>query len=536
MKLTLEGLNDKEGWKKAGVALPSYDIRAVRAETAKNPAWVHFGAGNIFRMFIGGIADTLLEKGLSKTGIVCAESFSFDMINEIYRPYDNLVLGVTLKPDGGVEKRVVASLSEAVASTPKNAESWSRMKQVFASPSLQMVSFTITEKGYALRNSSGAYFPHIASDIESGPDSAESAMAQVTALLFHRFRNGAYPIAVVSMDNCSHNGEKLKEAVVDMSLEWLGKGFVGDDFVEYIKDEGRVSFPWTMIDKITPRPSVEIGKMLEDSGIEDMQPFVTEKKTFIAPFVNAEGPQYLVVEDRFPNGRPPLEEAGVYMTDRATVNSVERMKVTTCLNPLHTALAVYGCLLGYNLIADEMKDAELAKLVRRIGLDEGMPVVTDPKIISPQKFVDEVINTRLPNPFVPDTPQRIACDTSQKVGIRFGETIKSYVEKYGDASFLNAIPLAIAGWCRYLLAVDDSGKPFEVSPDPMLEELNGRLKGVVWNSPDSYSGQLSGILSDKGIFGVDLYEVGLGEKIESIFKEELSGAGSVRAALKNHLK
>lgn len=61
-------------------------------------------------------------------------------------------------------------------------------------------------------------------------------------------------------------------------------------------------------------------------------------------FVNAEGPQYL--EDRFPNGRPPLEKAGVYMTDRDTVNQVERMKATTCLNPLHTALAVYGCLLA----------------------------------------------------------------------------------------------------------------------------------------------------------------------------------------------
>ena len=90
-----------------------------------------------------------------------------------------------------------------------------------------------------------------------------------------------------------------------------------------------------------------------------MAPVETSKHTFIAPFVNAEGPQYLVVEDRFPNGRPALEKAGVYMTDRDTVNQTERMKVTTCLNPLHTALAVYGCLLGYRKIADEMKDPEL---------------------------------------------------------------------------------------------------------------------------------------------------------------------------------
>lgn len=114
------------------------------------------------------------------------------------------------------------------------------------------------------------------------------------------------------------------------------------------------------------------------------------------------------------------------MTDRETVNNVERMKVTTCLNPLHTALAVYGCLLGYTSIAAEMRDPQLRALVEHIGYDEGMPVVVDPGILSPRDFIAEVIRDRLPNPFIPDAPQRIACDTSQKVGIRFGETIKAY--------------------------------------------------------------------------------------------------------------
>ena len=113
-------------------------------------------------------------------------------------------------------------------------------------------------------------------------------------------------------------------------------------------------------------------------------------------------------------------------TSRETVEKVERMKVCTCLNPLHTALAVYGCLLGYTKISDEMKDADLVKLVEIIGYKEGLPVVTDPGILSPKKFIDEVLQIRVPNPFMPDTPQRIACDTSQKLSIRFGETIKEY--------------------------------------------------------------------------------------------------------------
>ena len=105
-----------------------------------------------------------------------------------------------------------------------------------------------------------------------------------------------------------------------------------------------------MIDKITPRPHPMVEKSLSDAGIEGMAPIVTDKKTFIAAFVNAEKPQYLVVEDKFPNGRPPLEKAGVYFCDRDTVNMCEKMKVTTCLNPLHTAMSMYGCLLGYTLI------------------------------------------------------------------------------------------------------------------------------------------------------------------------------------------
>lgn len=535
MKLTLEGIQNKEQWEALGVKLPSYDVKAVAEETKKSPVWVHFGAGNIFRIFIGGIADTLLNEGIAQKGITCVETFDFDVVDKIYKPYDNLVLAVTLKADGTTDKKVVGSLTEAIKAQSSDEASWNRLKEIFRNPGLQMISFTITEKGYALKGADGNYFSFIQADLENGPEKAGSAMAVVCSLLNERFKAGKYPLAVVSMDNCSHNGEKLKTSVVTMAREWQARGFVDEEFVNYITDEDQVSFPWTMIDKITPRPAESIAKELEEKGVEDMAPVITSKKTYIAPFVNAEGPQYLVIEDHFPNGRPALEKAGVYMTDRDTVNNVERMKVTTCLNPLHTALAVYGCLLGYDLIADEMKDEVLAKLVDRIGPVEGMPVVVNPGILSPEDFVHEVIHDRLPNPFMPDTPQRIACDTSQKVGIRYGETIKSYVAKYGDARKLTAIPLAIAGWCRYLLGVDDKGQTFELSPDPMIPELKKALEGVEAGKPESYHGQLKGILSNANIFGIDLYEAGIGERIEEMFREELAGPGAVRAALEKYL-
>lgn len=535
MKLTIHGLQDKSAWEGAGISLPAYDIEKVAENTKKSPVWVHFGAGNIFRIFIGGLADTLIAKGESDKGITCVETFDFDVVDKIYKPYDNLVLAVTLKADGSTDKRVLGSLTEAIKAQSGEADQWNRLKEIFVNPGLQMISFTITEKGYALKGADGSFFPFIQADIDNGPEKPGSAMAVVCALLYARYQAGKAPLAVVSMDNCSHNGEKLQSSIITMAKEWKEKGFVDEGFVAYLSDESQVSFPWSMIDKITPRPADSVCAELEKAGVEDMAPVITSKKTFIAPFVNAEGPQYLVIEDKFPNGRPALEKAGVYMTDRDTVNKVERMKVTTCLNPLHTALAVYGCVLGYDLIADEMKDEQLNKLVHQIGPVEGMPVVTDPGILSPKDFVDEVINVRIPNPFMPDTPQRIATDTSQKVGIRYGETIKSYVEKYGDAKKLTAIPLAIAGWCRYLLAVDDKGNKFELSADPMIPELTKQLEGIQVGKPETYKGQLKPILSNKNIFGVDLYQAGIGEMVEGMFVEEIAGPGAVRETLKKYI-
>jgi fructuronate reductase len=288
-----------------------------------------------------------------------------------------------------------------------------------------------------------------------------------------------------------------------------------------------------MIDKITPRPAQVVEEALAEAGIEDMAPVITSKNTFIAPFVNAEVPQYLVVEDRFPNGRPPLEKAGVYLTDRETVNKTETMKVTTCLNPLHTALAVYGCMLGYTSIAAEMRDKELKALVEGIGYTEGLPVVVDPGILSPRDFINEVVESRLPNPFIPDMPQRIATDTSQKVPIRFGETIKSYMKREDlNASDLKYVPLALAGWLRYLLAIDDEGKPFSCSSDPMLETLQNQLKAVAFGKPETATEEvLKPILSNKALFAVDLYEAGLAEKVTDYLKRMLAGPGAVRRTL-----
>ena len=523
LALNEKGLQNRGEWESKGYILPAYDRAAMIENTRKAPAWIHFGAGNIFRAFQCNAMQRLLNAGESDTGIIAVEGFDYEIVEKGYRPNDNYTLLVTLKADGSVEKTVIGSIAESCILDGENAAEYGRLKEIFTNPSLQMASFTITEKGYVLT-------PAVEADFANGPGKAKSYIGKVASLLYARYRAGGAPIAMVSMDNCSHNGDKLRAAITAFAEGWQDDGFLA-----YV-NSGKVSFPWTMIDKITPRPDDSVEKMLRQDGLMGLAPIVTARHTYIAPFVNAEESEYLVIEDDFPNGRPALEKVGFIFTDRETVNKVERMKVCTCLNPLHTALAVTGCLLGYTRISDEMKDADLVALIRWVGYAEGLPVVTDPGVIQPREFIDTVVNVRLPNPCMPDTPQRIACDTSQKIPIRFGETIKCYMaDPARDAASLQAIPLVIAAWLRYLLGVDDRGAAMEVSPDPLLPQLREALADIQLGDPSGAEGKLDALVSRADLFGVSLADAGLDGKVKAFFAEMLAGPGAVRETLHKYL-
>ena len=359
-------------WKEKGYELPSFDVEAVRKKTYENPTWVHFGAGNIFRAFPAAVLQKALDSGKYDRGVVVVEGFDYEIIDKAYRPYDNLSLLVVLKSDGTIQKQVIASVTESLKADKGFADDWKRLEDIFENPSLQMISFTITEKGYSVSDA----------DIEKGLNPG-LIMGKVTALLYKRFQAGKYPITVQSMDNCSHNGDKVRQAVTAYAKKWKSMGLVPAGFLEYVQDDKKVSYPWSMIDKITPRPDEKVKKLLEEDGFEDWETIITDKKTYTAPFVNAEETEYLVIEDNYTNGRPPMELGGVLYTDRETVDKVERMKVCTCLNPLHTAMSIYGCMLGYSLISEEMKDEDIRGLITKLGYIEAMPVVIDPGVLKP---------------------------------------------------------------------------------------------------------------------------------------------------------
>jgi fructuronate reductase len=437
------------------------------------------GAGNLFRAFPAAAQQDLLDKGLAEHGIAVCECFDDELIGAAYTPYDNKTLLVTLHGNGQIEKRLIHSITEAFDGN-RNPE---RLNEIFAGPGLQLVSFTITEKGY--KN--------------------EAIMEKVARGLLARYKAKNPPMALVSFDNISENGEVLKQAVINASLKLNEPGLVA--YAESF------SYPWSMIDKITPHPSPDIAALIKEEGYENIKITQTSKNTFAAPFVNAEACGYLVIEDDFPNGRLQLENAGIIFTDRLTVQKTERMKVCACLNPLHTILAIGGMLLNLPTIASCMENDGLRALVYKAAYDECLPIVENPGVIDPTAFLNEVLHERLPNPFIPDTPARIATDTSQKIPVRFGINLQTRTE-YKN---LKAIPFFFAMYLKYLRGPDDNGNPINLSPDPRLDELRNK--------------SIRDILSDAALFGVDLYAVGLGERIENIYHELSSGTGALARAL-----
>lgn len=529
MKLNLNNIENKEFFESSNIKLPNYNVRNLVDATTKNPTWLHFGGGNIFRAFVARSLQSAIEKGFENTGVIVAETFDNEVIEKVYTPFDNLCLSVLMNSTGELEKEVVGSITESIVF---NNDTLSRLIEIATNENLKLISFTITEKGYSLKDAKGDFLGVIKEDISNLPKKCKHTMSLVTYLLLERFQSNKKPISIVSMDNCANNGDKVREAVLTIANEWKKNDFVTEEFINYLMDENFVAFPITMIDKITPRPDESVKESLESLGLSDLDIVVTSKNSYVSAFVNAEKPEYLIIEDKFPNGKIDFGSDRIFYTDKEVVKNVETMKVTTCLNPLHTALAVGGCVLGHTLISEEMKDDVLEKLVNKIGYDEGMKVVIDPKIINPKEFIDEVVYERLRNPYIPDTPQRIATDTSQKVNVRFCETIHSYIKDDKlHPSDLVGIPLALALWFRYLMAVNDELEKFELSPDPLMPYLSSIFTKVEIGKEFD----LSEILSNEEIFSVDFEKCGLKDKINTYFNEMIQGKSAVRNTLNKYL-
>ena len=436
--------------------------------------WLHIGAGNLFRIYLGRLWQDMLDKGLTDTGLAVWEGFDPEIIEKSFTPFDNKSIGVILNSNGEIDIKTISSITHAFTDT-------NELYNIMSNSSLQAVSLTITEKGYKSDN---------------------PIMEHITTGLYHRYKKGSPPIAIVSLDNFSSNGKVLGDICLEIAKHKYDK-----DFINYLSLQ---AFPWTMIDKITPAPAKIIADKL------NMDIILTKKGTLTAGFVNAESSQYLVIEDNFPNGRVPLEKVGVFLTDRQTVLKADEMKVCCCLNPLHTILAICGKLLGIERVYECMQHSGIVKLLQA-SANEALPTVESPGIIDPKEFLNEVLTQRFTNPFIPDTTERIVTDTSQKIPVRFGVTLK----KLGGKS--KVIPLVIALWLRYMMGLDDNGKQIKLVPDPKAPESVRALEGQPLGCNINISEMAKGVLTctDEFIEDVQKYFNKLSSKIGAV-EEELN--------------
>ena len=147
-------LENAAAWEKLGYSLPKFDREQVKKNTLANPNWIHFGAGNIFRAFQANVLNNLLNEKKTDIGLVVAEGFDYEIIDKAFKSFDDLTIYMKLCCDGTVEKNIVGSVVESLRVDPENAD-YETLKGLFRKPSLQMVSFTITEKGYAVVDGNG---------------------------------------------------------------------------------------------------------------------------------------------------------------------------------------------------------------------------------------------------------------------------------------------------------------------------------------------------------------------------------------------
>ena len=536
MKLSLDALKDHVPWEEADFELPRFDPAAVRAKTLRRPVWLHLGAGNLFRALPAALMQRLLNEEAWDTGLIAAECRDGEIVERAYAPFDNLSILCVLRADGRMDKKVIASVAEALRCDGTRPRDEARLRAVLAGSSLQLVSLTITEAGYAVMDAAGRPLPIIRHDIDAPPSAAHSTLGKLTAGLWARFRQGGAPLALVSLDQLPRNGDRLRAAVLYIAEGWRESGYVGKDFIQYLLNESKIAFPISMVDKITPPPQEKIARLLEGAGFEYAAPFVTKKGTPAASFVNAEEAEYLAVEDRFPAGRPPLEKAGAYFVSREVVEKAEKIKACACLGPLLTALGVLGSLLSYSQISDAVRDKDLNALVSRMIYQETLPAATDPGIFSPGDYAREALEQRLPNPFLSDTPQRAAAHTFRKLPLRFGETLKACAAaRHPDPLSLRCVPFVLAAWLRYLMGVDDNLTPFVPGPDSLPVGMREAIDALKMGRAAAED-PLAPLFRRKDIWGADLDALGLTPKITEYLNRMLKGRGAVRAALQSVLK
>ncbi|WP_206610278.1 mannitol dehydrogenase family protein [Croceibacterium ferulae] len=434
-----------------GTAAPAYQLEG------RTPGIVHFGPGAFHRAHQAAYADAVLES--DPRWSICEVALNSTGTADALRPQDGLYVLALLSAQP--EYRIIGSIAELL-NARENGEA---ILQRLAAPTTQLVTSTVTEKGYCLSPDGGldTNHPSIAAELAGGKPT--TFIGWLVAGLARRKAEAGGPLTVLSCDNLAHNGARLGRAV----REYAEASDAG--LATWIANN--VSFPSSMVDSITPATTDAVREQVAAAtGLDDAWPIQREQFT------------QWVVEDDFRGARPPFEAAGVQFV--SDVAAFEEAKLRL-LNGPHSTLAYLGVLLGHETVADAMGDAELSAFVARMMHEDIAPTLRPLEGMELAEYADSVLD-RFRNPAIRHLLAQIAWDGSQKLPFRILGTVADR-RRAGLPTGRLAVP--IAAWFRFLALPRGEG-------DRLVDPLGDQL------APLAAAGDIEGLLACQAVFPREL--------------------------------
>ncbi|MEI7058527.1 mannitol dehydrogenase family protein [Nocardioides sp. CCNWLW239] len=413
----------------AAIAVPTYDRSAV------TPGIVHLGVGGFHRAHQARYVDDLLASGVADWGIVGVGLMPQDVrMRDALAAQDHLYTLMERAPDGAVQGRVIGSIIDYLFA-PDSPEA---VLALLTDPRIRIVSLTITEGGYHVNQATGGFDasdPGIQADLQPGA-MPTTAFGYVVEALARRRAAGVAPFTVMSCDNIAGNGEVARAML--SSFASLRDPALG----AWIAAE--VAFPSSMVDRITPATTdADIEEVGWRFGIADAWPVVSE------PF------SQWVLEDHFPQGRPPFERAGVEMVP--DVEPYELMKLRL-LNASHQALCYLGYLSGYRYAHEVCTDPLFVDFLLGYMSQEATPTLPQVPGVDLAAYQRELIS-RFANPHIRDTLARLCAESSDRIPKWLVPVITAQLGRGGS---IRRSALVVASWARYAEGVDEQGTPIEI--------------------------------------------------------------------------
>jgi mannitol 2-dehydrogenase len=396
----------------AGVPVPTYD--RARLE----PNIVHIGVGGFHRAHLAVYVHELAARG-GRSGIVGLGLLEDDAeMAAVLGAQDHLY---TLIEKSGTDPsaQVIGSITGFVHAPARDDGAAS---ELIAAPSTSILSLTITESGY-----------------DEPPEGEPTTFDRIaSALALRRDRDGR-PLTILSCDNVPRNGDAARAATLAAAgrLDPALAAWVGE----------HCTFPNSMVDRITPATSPDDREwLLEATGIEDRWPVVSE------PF------RQWVMEDAFAAGRPPWEEAGALFTDR--IDDWEQYKLRM-LNAAHSSMAYLAALAGITYVHEAMAVGKIRAFLEALLRREAIPTVVEIPGHPREDYADSVLE-RFANVGVRDQIERVCLNGSAKFPKFLIPTVERQLESAGP---VERSATALAGWARYLAAVEPSAQAFDADAE-----------------------------------------------------------------------